>query len=126
MVIDNECGPVYELPIDFIRERWFTPDDKKSPFVRNASPFEDFVIRCVRYAFANIPPNIGRVFFSKEVALPFLRFRMLRHGYLRCPVYWREHITPKFRGLWVKRDQDLAPDLIVFYAHGKLNDLCCL
>lgn len=83
---------MFKLPIQFIYERWLLSYDKP-PFVRNASPFEDFVIRCVRYAFANIPPNIGRVFFSKEVALPFLRFRMLRHGYLRSPVHWREHVT---------------------------------
>jgi hypothetical protein len=58
--------------------------------VQQASLFEDFVIRCVRYAFANIPSSIGRVFFSKMVALPFLRFRMLRHGYFRSPIQWRE------------------------------------
>jgi hypothetical protein len=46
------------------------------------------VIRCVRYAFAYIPAEIGRVFFSKLVALPFLRFRMLRHGYLKSPIHW--------------------------------------
>ena len=88
-----KCDTVFELPLLFVQERWFLSDDQKSPFVRNASPFEDFVIRCVRYAFANIPPNIGRVFFSKEVALPFLRFRMLRHGYLWSPVHWEEHAT---------------------------------
>lgn len=92
-VVNNECETVFKLPTQFIDERWLMSYDQKSPFVRTASPFEDFVIRCVRYAFANIPPNIGRVFFSKQVALPFLRFRMLRHGYLRSPVHWREHVT---------------------------------
>ena len=32
----------------------------------------------------------GRVFFSKAVALPFLRFRMLRHGFVHSPIRWRE------------------------------------
>lgn len=32
----------------------------------------------------------GRVFFSKAVALPFFKFRMLRHGYTKSPIPWRE------------------------------------
>ncbi len=50
------------------------------------------MVRCVRYAFAHIPPRIGRVFFAREVALPFLRFRLLRCGYYRrgWPVRWWE------------------------------------
>lgn len=79
-----------ELPISFIHERFFTPWKTQSPFVRQATGFEDFVVRCVRYAFAKIPANIGRVFFSKRVALPFLRWRMLRHGIIFPPVNWHE------------------------------------
>lgn len=45
---------------------------------------------CVRYAFRDIPASVVRIFFSKTVALPFMRWRMLRHGYLRAPVQWRE------------------------------------
>jgi hypothetical protein len=67
------------------------PPEKRPTFVRTASLFEDVVVRCIRYAFANIPPGIGRVFFVKEVALPFLWFRLLRHGYLGSPIHWREH-----------------------------------
>jgi len=84
---------VFQLPSSFICERYFSRREEQSPFVRQASPFEDFVTRCIRYAFANVPPRIGRVFFSKAVALPFLRFRMMRHGYLKSPVYWHEHRT---------------------------------
>ena len=80
-----------QLPRAFIRERYLSPREKRSVFVRTASPFEDFVVRCIRYAFAHIPPRIGRVFFSKEVALPFLWFRFLRHGHLGSPVHWEEH-----------------------------------
>jgi hypothetical protein len=79
-----------ELPVAFFYDRLLAGPDKQPPFVRRASPFEDIVIRCIRYGFANIPPKIGRVFFSKQVALPFLRYRMLRHGYLRYPVHWSE------------------------------------
>ena len=79
-----------QLPLQFIRERYFTPKHKQTPFVQRANPFQDIVIRCVRYAFTNMPAFIGRVFFSKHVALPFLRFRMLRHGYLTAPLAWRE------------------------------------
>ena len=83
---------VLQLPYQLCRERYFTSKHKRSPFVQQASFFQDLVIRVVRYAFAFIPANIGRVFFSKGVALPFLRFRLLRHGYLQAPLTWRETV----------------------------------
>jgi hypothetical protein len=82
---------VLRLPFEFLHERFFLPKSQQSPFVQQASVFEDFVIRCVRYAFANVDPKIGRVFFSKEVSLPFLWFRLLRHGYIKSPMFWREY-----------------------------------
>ncbi|KAI1131643.1 Alpha/Beta hydrolase protein [Nemania abortiva] len=114
------CLPflLLELPYNFIRERYFTKYGNRSPFVQQASPFEDLVVRCVRYAFARIPPNVGRVFFSKPVALPFLRFRMLRHGYIRSPVHWHEYQDKRFRGIWIIHDPMRRPDLCVYYAHG--------
>lgn len=81
---------VFLLPYQFIRERYFTPHEHRSPFVQRATPFQDFVIRCVRYAFAFMPAFLGRVFFSKGVSLPFLRFRMLRHGIVTSPLRWNE------------------------------------
>ena len=91
---DNEIWhKVLKLPIQFIFERWVLPYEYRSRFVQKASPFEDYVIRCVRYAFANIPPNIGRVFFSKQVALPFFKYRVLRHGYWECPMRLTEYNT---------------------------------
>ena len=81
---------VIKLPIGFIYERFFVLHEFRTPFVQQATLFEDFAVRCVRYAFAEIPARIGRVFFSKPVALPFLRFRMLRHGYIRSPIRWHE------------------------------------
>ena len=78
------------IPYSFIVERYFTPRNKRSLFVQRSGPFEDFVVRNVRYAFAELPASIGRVFFSKEVALPFTRFRMLRHGFLKFPIEWEE------------------------------------
>lgn len=79
-----------ELPAAFVRERYLVNRERRSAFVRRASPFEDFVVRCVRYAFANIPARVGKMFFAKEVAIPFLCFRLFRHGYLGSPIYWRE------------------------------------
>ena len=51
---------VFQLPYGFISERYLTQKKHQSPFVKQASPFQDFVIRCVRYAFARFPANIGR------------------------------------------------------------------
>ncbi|RYP33670.1 hypothetical protein DL767_004665 [Monosporascus sp. MG133] len=114
------CLPflLIKLPYEFIRERFFISRNDQTPFVRKATPFEDFVIRCVRYAFANIPSGIGRVFFTKPVALPFLRFRMLRHGYLKSPVRWDEHTTARFKGIWIRKNPSEKPDICIFYAHG--------
>ncbi len=81
---------VIRLPLGFCYDRFVLSKQYRSPFVQQASWFEDIVIRCVRYAFAYIPASIGRVFFSKPVSLPFLRFRMLRHGCLRSPIHWHE------------------------------------
>lgn len=115
-----QCLPflLLELPFKFIRERYFVGYDKQSPFVQKASPFEDLVVRCVRYAFANIPPTVGRVFFSKSVVLPFLKFRMLRHGYLRSPIHWHEYKDKRFKGLWIIKDPMTRPDICIFYSHG--------
>lgn len=78
------------MPYQLILERYFTKKKQQSPFVQRATLFQDIVIRCVRYAFADIPAAIGKVFFSKWVALPFMKFRMLRHGIWKSPIYWRE------------------------------------
>ncbi|KAH7061076.1 Alpha/Beta hydrolase protein [Macrophomina phaseolina] len=106
------------IPYQFIRERFFTAPADRSPFVQKATLFQDFVIRCVRYAFAFMPAYIGRVFFSKPVALPFLRWRMLRHGYLRSPITWREVKNESYPGIWLTFDEETKPDVVVFYCHG--------
>ncbi|KAI1877979.1 uncharacterized protein JN550_000161 [Neoarthrinium moseri] len=115
-----QCLPflLFQLPLGFINERFFVSRKKQSAFVQIASPFEDFVIRCVRYAFANLPPKVGRVFFSKPVALPFLRFRMLRHGFLKSPVHWHEYTNRRFKGVWIIKDPMKKPDVCIYYAHG--------
>lgn len=91
---------VFQLPVQLIQERYYTPTSLKPGFVQTATLFEDLVVRCVRYAFQSIPSSVSRVFFDKWVALPFLRWRMLRHGYVRSPVYWKEerygHVSLKF------------------------------
>ncbi len=123
------------MPISLLYERLLSSREHRSPFVQQASWFEDVVIRCVRYAFAYIPAKVGRVFFSKMVALPFLRFRMIRHGYIRSPIHWQElnqvmHIlsmvTHKvnglqngFKGIWIISDPSRKPDVVIYYAHGE-------
>ncbi|QDS75059.1 hypothetical protein FKW77_006603 [Venturia effusa] len=108
---------VVKLPYQFIKERFFTDKKQQIPFVQEATPFQDAVIRCVRYAFANMPAYIGRVFFSKQVTLPFLRFRMLRHGYLHSPLPWKEIETTQFRGVWIA-EHAAEPDIVIYYCHG--------
>jgi hypothetical protein len=81
---------VLRLPKQLIKERYFTKKDQQIPFVKRATLFQDLVIRIVRYAFSDIPAAVGKVFFSKWVALPFIKVRMLRHGIWKSPIYWRE------------------------------------
>ncbi|KAJ4419343.1 hypothetical protein N0V82_005031 [Gnomoniopsis sp. IMI 355080] len=115
-----QCLPflVFQLPAGFIQERFLLSTEAQPAFVRQASPFEDVVVRCVRYAFANISPKVGRVFFGKKVALPWMRWRMLRHGILRSPVHWREYRDRKFKGVWAAADPTKKADVILYYAHG--------
>lgn len=109
---------VFQLPSQFFYERYYLPEPEQSPFCQNASIFQDFVIRCVRYAFARIPASVGRVFFSKEVAHPFFRFRMLRHGYRTSPVRYMEVKRHGFKGLWIAFEPEMEPDIIIYYCHG--------
>ncbi|KAF2274491.1 alpha/beta-hydrolase [Westerdykella ornata] len=106
------------LPFQLLHDRYLTPYELRSPFVQRATVFQDVVIRCVRYAFAHMPAFLGRVFFSKHVALPFLRFRMLRHGIYTSPVRWVEIERPGFKGIWVTSNHRERPDIIVYYCHG--------
>ncbi|KAF4992973.1 hypothetical protein FGRMN_6777 [Fusarium graminum] len=110
------------LPYEFITDRYLTHPSRQLPFTQTASVFEDFVIRCVRYAFANIPAKVGRVFFGKHVALPFIRWRMLRHGYIRSPVHYREYNIGtgdiQTKGTWIMHQPEHPPDFVLYYAHG--------
>ncbi|KAI1609627.1 Alpha/Beta hydrolase protein [Exophiala viscosa] len=109
---------VIRLPYQLVQERYFAKQEDQSPFTQHASLFQDVVIRCVRYAFAKIPASVGRVFFSKGVALPFFRFRLLRHGHIRSPIFYKDIIRHGARGLWIIGDPDSEPDIIIYYAHG--------
>ncbi|KAK4249632.1 monoterpene epsilon-lactone hydrolase [Corynascus novoguineensis] len=107
-----------KLPAAVIHDRYLIPREERSVFQRRASAFEDIVVRCMRYAFVNIPPRVGRVFFSREVSLPFLWFRLLRHGYPEPPIHWREHCESGLRGIWLIKDPERRPDFALYYAHG--------
>ncbi|KAF2001578.1 alpha/beta-hydrolase [Amniculicola lignicola CBS 123094] len=109
---------VLVIPYQFVRERYLTPHEHQSPFVQRATVFQDIVVRFVRFAFAFMPPWLGRVFFSKPVALPFLRFRMLRHGLVTSPLRWTEIKRPGLHGVLIMHDQQEQPDIIVYYCHG--------
>ena len=116
-----------QLPYQYITERYLTPKAQRSPYVRQATYFQDLVIRIVRYAFAHIDASVGRVFFSKAVALPFVRFRMWRHGYKEFPMPVQEiqldseKSAKDVKGIWINHDTTVdtdKPDLVVYYCHG--------
>ncbi|KAG8668782.1 hypothetical protein FPOAC2_08086 [Fusarium poae] len=111
-----------QLPYEFVTDRYLTHPSRQLAFTQTATVFEDFVIRCVRYAFAHMPAKVGRVFFGKYVALPFARWRMLRHGYIRSPVHYREyHIGQgaiQTKGTWIMHQPEQPPDFVLYYVHG--------
>ena len=53
--------------------------------MKHSTSFQDLVIRCVKVAFKTMPARVGRIFFSKEVSWPFLRFRMAFRGRFKLP-----------------------------------------
>ncbi|KAI5779754.1 Alpha/Beta hydrolase protein [Geopyxis carbonaria] len=115
---------VFELPLQLIRERLLTPLDHQSPFTLRTSLFQDFVIRCIRWGFINLPADIGRWFFTKGAALPFMKFRLMRMGMQRdnerrpCPS-WREVHLPGLDGLWIQPEASKSPpDIVLLYVHG--------
>jgi acetyl esterase/lipase len=111
---------VLQIPWQFYNERFTYSQTNRSPFSQRATPFQDIVIRYVRYGFANLPASFGRVFLSKAVSLPFIRWRMLRHGFIRRPVKWCEVDGGKdFKALYIPPPStDKPPSHIVFYVHG--------
>ncbi|KAI9736997.1 MAG: hypothetical protein M1834_000586 [Cirrosporium novae-zelandiae] len=119
MVCETDEVDLFKLPFQLFHERWFAKS--KSPFVQQATLFQDIVIRCVRYAFANVPANVCRVSLSKPVSCRFLKYRIFRHLY-----FWPfESLDPftlerieknEFRGLLI--DGSVKPDIIIYYIHG--------
>ncbi|KAH7001938.1 Alpha/Beta hydrolase protein [Ilyonectria destructans] len=111
-----------KLPYQLVLERYFTHVSQQAAFIQGSTLFEDFVIRCVRYAFKSIPARVSRSFFSKFVSLAFLRWRMLRHGYLKSPTCWQEYAVGngsiRTKGLWIMHRPEKPPDFVLYYAHG--------
>ncbi|KAK7425021.1 hypothetical protein QQZ08_008417 [Neonectria magnoliae] len=124
LIVAIEALPflLLELPYQLIQERYFIHPSQQTAFVQGSTLFEDFVIRCVRYAFKYIPAHVSRVFFSKPVAIAFLRWRMLRHGYLKYPASWQEYAVGegnvKVKGIWLMPRPEIPPDFVLYYAHG--------
>lgn len=109
---------VLQLPFQLVRERYFVAKKDQSPFVRHATVFQDVVNRCVKYAFAHLPATVGRVFFSKYVSLPFMRYRMLRNGFFQSPINWKEVDLQQTKGLYLAHDEKATPSVVVYYCHG--------
>lgn len=66
----------FQMPLDVARRQLASWRRGRAEHQR-PSLFEDIVLSCVCWAFINMDPRVGRVFFSRPVALPFFRFRQL-------------------------------------------------
>ncbi|KAF8466656.1 hypothetical protein BDZ91DRAFT_724745 [Kalaharituber pfeilii] len=108
----------FELPCQILYERYLSNPKHRLAWTLRASLFQDVVVRCVRYAFRNIDPKVGRVFLSKDVALPFLRFRIWRHPPSTTSISWDEVEESTFKGVWVYCNREIKPDMVLYYIHG--------
>ncbi|KAF3200765.1 hypothetical protein TWF192_001093 [Orbilia oligospora] len=112
---------VFTLPSLIFRDHILLFKNERPEFVNDSTFFQELVIRLVKYSFANLPSDIGRVFFKGEVVMPFYKFRLLRHGILPGSVpSWnpKEINQDGARGLWVKTFEDSEPDVVLYYIHG--------
>ncbi|KAI5459935.1 Alpha/Beta hydrolase protein [Mariannaea sp. PMI_226] len=113
---------LFKLPFEFIQGRYFTHPARQTGFVQSSTVFEDLVVRCVQYAFKAIPSQVSRVFFSKNVSLPFFYWRTLRHGHMRFQTHWREYSIGegniKTTGIWIMHEPEKPPSFVIYYVHG--------
>ncbi|KAK6517880.1 hypothetical protein TWF506_005058 [Arthrobotrys conoides] len=112
---------VFTLPCLFFHDHILLFKNERPEFVNDSTLFQELVIRLVKYSFANLPSDIGRVFFKGEVVMPFYKFRLLRNGLLPgdVPSWSPEEINQDgTRGLWVKTFKDSEPDVVLYYIHG--------
>ncbi|OBT64678.1 hypothetical protein VE03_05900 [Pseudogymnoascus sp. 23342-1-I1] len=107
-----------KLPISIVNDRYLLGRFTTKPFARRSTLFEDAVVRCVHYGFTNIKPPIARIFFVKGVSWPFLRYRILRHGYLFLPVHLEDIGQGSLKGVWIIDEPSQKPDVVFYFAHG--------
>ncbi|KJR85848.1 uncharacterized protein SPSK_09131 [Sporothrix schenckii 1099-18] len=72
---------VLQMPLDVAHRQlagWRRGRAEQQQQQQRPSLFEEVVLCCVRWAFIHTDPHVGRVFFSRSVALPFHRFRQLQ------------------------------------------------
>ncbi len=109
-----QCLPflLLELPAKTAWHRVVRPHDE--PFYDGL--FQEVVFRCVKYCFRCMPCKFGRVFFSKEVAMPFWRYRFWAHEG-QTPFTWTEVNQESLRGLWMYKEEK-EHHVIVYFVHG--------
>ncbi|CAK7220316.1 hypothetical protein SBRCBS47491_004146 [Sporothrix bragantina] len=128
----------FRMPVDVARRQWTARRQRQR---QRPSIFEDIVLCCVRWAFVHMPPRVGRVFFSRPVALPFFQFRQLRHDgvwrtfraaasymlslltSLRGVSLWSISRSRKpndqfSKGIWISHDETQPADIVIFFVHG--------
>lgn len=54
--------------------------------------------------------------------MPFFWFRMLRHGYTKSAIPWKEVKKDGLHGIWMICDEEKKPDVVVYYCHGESFD----
>jgi acetyl esterase/lipase len=69
----------------------------------------------MRYAFAQLPNNVIKTFFHRDVALRFTEYRYRAKPERKD---WEEVEENGVRGIWIKKHQDREPDFVLYYIHG--------
>lgn len=47
---------------------------------------------------------------------------MLRHGYTKSAIPWKEVKKDGLHGIWMICDEEKKPDVVIYYCHGESFD----
>ncbi|KAL5614801.1 hypothetical protein BROUX41_004890 [Berkeleyomyces rouxiae] len=126
---------LFGLPLSFIRgptKRSSVRRSRRHPddilvavyhdvFAQTASIPDVAAVRCMRWGIENLPLDVSRVFLSNNVAISYWLWQKWRSPTTRdlrvtVPVFY--DVIQKFTGIWVKRETNTPPEIVLYYIHG--------
>ncbi|PHH53549.1 hypothetical protein CFIMG_001790RA [Ceratocystis fimbriata CBS 114723] len=90
-------------------------------FAQTASISDVAAVRCMRWGVENLPIDVSRIFLSNNVAISYWLWQKWRSPITRdvrvtIPIF--SDVKQKFSGIWVKRENNTPPEIVLYYIHG--------